>query len=217
MLSDEQLQKLGMNKYGDCVALMAFAKSAQKSEYTSAKGLLERISRRLSVGGRTKSEKLTGNKNAKKVERQFELGWLNYENGELKQIKSKRGGGTRKLKMSCTTSVEEIMNKGKQLFFPNGTSVQHGPLDDFDVSITSFDRSPIPQMSTIGDLYDLTKVGMLRLYICTKIKDNGSSGDKKIKLKLPTTISADDNNNVQTLPDLSNDNVVSSIDGLIQL
>jgi hypothetical protein len=162
--------------YGDRVALRSFCKSTSidsKEKDKSVKSLMERINHSLSGTSKSKTNwhTLPGNKNAVKIERRIELGWLNDEGDEFKQVKQPRGGGTRHLTLPVSVPIEEILHKGKEIFFPDGKSPHHGKADDYNFSVSKFDHIPVSGSVTLGELYGSTKVKLLRLYICTRKKN----------------------------------------------
>ncbi|KAL3871225.1 hypothetical protein ACJMK2_039233 [Sinanodonta woodiana] len=73
-----------------------------------------------------------GNKNAKKMKRKIEIGWLlaNWNGHCSRQVRKKTGGGTRKVSIDKHSIKEDILKIGKDLFFPNGKSC-HGPENNF--------------------------------------------------------------------------------------
>ncbi|KAJ4937709.1 hypothetical protein JOQ06_002341 [Pogonophryne albipinna] len=67
-------------------------------------------------------------------------------------------------------TMEELLDIGKALFFPNGKSAK-GPLKDFKFDVRDFSHCPVPLENTVQQLYDQTKLRMLRIYTCSKEKD----------------------------------------------
>ncbi|XP_034048418.1 uncharacterized protein LOC117529683 [Thalassophryne amazonica] len=55
----------------------------------------------------------------------------------------------------------------KGLFFPNGNSTK-GPVEDFTFTICDFKRNQIPMEDTVGNIYEQTKLRLLRFYLCSK-------------------------------------------------
>ena len=88
---------------------------------------------------------MCGNKYAKKAFRTIELGWLHHKQGEYRQIKTKRGGGTRKTRVEVTSSMKDIQEMASKLFFPDGKS-SVGLLRQFDVTVANFDRNPVSEI-----------------------------------------------------------------------
>ncbi|KAK1897575.1 UDP-N-acetylmuramoyl-L-alanyl-D-glutamate--26-diaminopimelate ligase [Dissostichus eleginoides] len=111
-----------------------------------------------------------GNKHASKDTRRVEIGWLNFEKGKYYQVRTRHGGGTRHMSVQKTMTMEELLDIGKALFFPNGKSAK-GPLKDFKFDVRDFSHCPVPLENTVQQLYDQTKLRMLRIYTCSKEKD----------------------------------------------
>lgn len=61
------------------------------------------------------------------------VGWIRAG----KQIKTPRGGGTRKLNLPKSCKKGEILEEIKPPFFPEGKSPM-GPIEDFDFSVADF-------------------------------------------------------------------------------
>lgn len=78
---------------------------------------------------------LCGNRNASKKTRKVEFGWLNYQDTVYKQVRRATGGGTREIIVNKDERVSTILERGKTLFFPGGTSVK-GKLEDFDCMLS---------------------------------------------------------------------------------
>ncbi|KAF3852008.1 hypothetical protein F7725_005363, partial [Dissostichus mawsoni] len=102
--------------------------------------------------------------------RRVEIGWLNFEKGKYYQVRTRNGGGTRHMSVQKTMTMEELLDIGKALFFPNGKSAK-GPLKDFKYDVRDFSHCPVPLENTVQQLYDQTKLRMLRIYTCSKEKD----------------------------------------------
>jgi len=110
--------------------------------------------------------------------RTVELGWLNYDSGIYKQVRTRRGGGTLKVQVDFTQTVGDFLAVAEELFFPNGTSVL-GPRSQYDTIMGGFDGCPIESQLTIDDVYKRTKLKMLRMYLLTKrvVTNNSTSLD----------------------------------------
>ena len=90
------------------------------------------------------------------------------ERYRLRQVRARGGGGTRSVILPKECSMSEVLDKGKNLFFPNERN-KRGHVTDFEFSIMDFSECLILDMSqTVSALYESSKVSMLRLYICTK-------------------------------------------------
>ncbi len=93
--------------------------------------LLERIrSRRLFAPSRKQrqreelSEKYKRNSYAKKKTRRIDLGWMNYNesDGDFKQVRAAKGGGTRHVSVERHTKIREIKTMAESLFLTGGKS-----------------------------------------------------------------------------------------------
>ncbi|KAK1880302.1 UDP-N-acetylmuramoyl-L-alanyl-D-glutamate--26-diaminopimelate ligase [Dissostichus eleginoides] len=178
VMTAEELGKY-IERYGDRLALRAFCRqrtgtNEMSGERTTVKSsLMQKIRDRL----RGKGEKAdpdvgpgVGNKHASKDTRRVEIGWLNFEKGKYYQVCTRHGGGTRHMSVEKTVTMEELLDIGKALFFPNGKSAK-GPLKDFKFDVRDFSHCPVPLENTVQQLYDQTKLRMLRIYTCSKEKD----------------------------------------------
>ncbi|CAL8371049.1 unnamed protein product [Arctogadus glacialis] len=93
------------------------------------------------------------NKSGEKVVRKIEIGWLHYSKPHYTQVRTRHGGGTRHTTVPKETTVEQVLETGKQLFFPNGSSTK-GPqhIFDFEDKFSVEDESD----SSTEDLEDLS-------------------------------------------------------------
>ncbi|KAK5859317.1 hypothetical protein PBY51_020881 [Eleginops maclovinus] len=103
------------------------------------------------------------------TKRSVEIGWINKEDGEAKQVRAKQGGGTRKVVMDISGGYNEILKEGKNLFFPNGIS-NKGPESDFTFDVWDFKQNPFTDHVSIAAIYDTVKLAKLRFYIATRPK-----------------------------------------------
>ncbi|KAL0970397.1 hypothetical protein UPYG_G00241390 [Umbra pygmaea] len=112
---------------------------------------------------------LLGNTNARKKQRIIELGWMDFseKDQEYKQVRTANGGGTRHLNVDKQKTVEDIKVMAEAIFFPNGISRKETRLEDYQSDI-QWKYCQVNNSSTVDELYEETKVGCLRLYLCTK-------------------------------------------------
>ncbi|XP_061755685.1 uncharacterized protein LOC133552492 [Nerophis ophidion] len=116
----------------------------------------------------TVQDTATGQKNAAKITRRVEMGWLHFESGMYHQVRTRKGGGTRNLSVQKSVTMGELLETvGKCLFFANGHSSK-GLIEDFEFDICDYSHSPVPREVTVGQLYEQTKLKMLRVYTATK-------------------------------------------------
>jgi hypothetical protein len=181
-----QLQELGVEKFGDRVALMSHANTYKQQSFqaTQSKEIIDKITATLSTTRQRKRNWtiLKGNTNAKKSKRRVELGWVNIEgDNPPKQVRQNNGGGTRSISVDMDSTAEHLVEVGKSLFFPGGKSLK-GDMRNFTFSIVTFDKSPVDATSTLSELYAATGFKLLRLYLCTKPTVKNSPTDKRIRI-----------------------------------
>lgn len=97
------------------------------------------------------------------------MGWLHFstQSGIYRQIRTRHGGGTRNLTVEKSVTMGELLEIGKTLFFPNGRSSK-GPIEDFEFDIRDYSHNILPSEITVGQLYDQTKLRMIRVYTTSK-------------------------------------------------
>ncbi|KAL7377198.1 hypothetical protein ABVT39_023665 [Epinephelus coioides] len=180
--------------YGDWVAVVAFCRKRDKDSRKEA--IINRIKGRFLGGSQeaapststgTRGTPWQGNKNGEKKQRRLELGWVDYDSGEqrFKQVRAVKGGGTRSLTIERNTTVDEISVLAESIFFLNGSSIRK-KLSDYRTKVRNFAQCQINSSSTCKELYEHTKVRLLRLYLCTKRKDPGQSSNSSTS-KLPAS------------------------------
>lgn len=118
----------------------------------------------------TESSDIVGSKHAVKATRRIEMGWLHFDNGSYRQVKAKNGGGTRHLSVQKSATMGELLETGKGLFFTNGFSSK-GPVEDFEFNIRDYSHNTVPLGITVSQLYEQTKLRMLRIYTTSKPKE----------------------------------------------
>ncbi|XP_039635786.1 uncharacterized protein LOC120545488 [Perca fluviatilis] len=181
LMTDEQLARY-IPTYGDRLAVVSFCHQQRHTHNREA--VLQRIKEK--IGERKMSKKrchLTSeshglsrkhSKNGEKGVRKIEIGWLHYSKPQYTQVRMRHGGGTRHTTVDKETTVEQVLETGKRLFFPNGLSTK-GPQQNFDFEVCDFKRNSISLEDTVGKLYESTKLKLLRFYICTKDKFSDQS------------------------------------------
>lgn len=166
-MSDSQLKEY-IPAYGDRISTVAFCKSLEDKSVLTKENLVEKIKLNLNYGGKNQYSRLMGNKYAKKMHRRIELGWKNFDSysNTYKQVRSQKGGGIRHLSVDTNVQLSELLQTGKDLFFPEGCSSQ-GTLDQFRISLHDYQGNPVKQQ-TVAEAYEETKLKLLRLHIYTK-------------------------------------------------
>lgn len=189
LMTDSDLAKY-IPKVGDRVSTVAFCREAALSQKSPSRkeSILSRLRQRLSGAERMPPKKRsgnwTGNSNAKRKERRIEVGWMDFDEEEerYKQVKSVNGGGTRHLSIDKNEKVADIKVMAENLFFPKGRSKRNKSLSNYSTHIES-SQIHVDVSNTVDELYNESKVKMLRLYLCTKKKTGqqppgGVEGDR---------------------------------------
>ncbi|KAK5870507.1 hypothetical protein PBY51_003449 [Eleginops maclovinus] len=194
LMSDEELEQY-INTYGDRVALRAFCRqrTLTNSSESVKSALMDRV--RGKIEGRTSinidtARRPIGNRYAEKDTRRVEIGWLHVLKGECHQVRTKGGGGTRHVSVEKTVTVAELLEIGKDLFFPDGHSAK-GPIGKFEFDLRDFSQKSLPLDCTVNQLYEKTKLRMLRVYTCSRDKDSSivlsdASSDDERPVKVGT-------------------------------
>lgn len=91
------------------------------------------------------------------------------------QVRFKQGGGTRHLSLSQEDKPLIVLEKAKNLFFPDGNSAK-GNLQDFHCTLLDFKQLPVDNGLSIGDIFNITGVTKLRFYLATKNACSDSDG-----------------------------------------
>lgn len=181
-MTDQDL-KTYLPLYGDRLAVFAFCSRKDNSHNNTCKSkLYEPFKNKLSKRKPYDSGSNTNqgehfqpsqNKNATKMMRKIEVGWMHYDDGTqaFKQVRTKRGGGTRKLEMSKGAQKKELIKEATGLFFPSGRNNQ-GSLTDFKLNLTNYQGVVLDEVTTVGQLYQETELPLLRFYLTTQTKDD---------------------------------------------
>jgi hypothetical protein len=175
LMTMEELTELGVNRLGDRLALRSFCKSNVDTSHDDGTAEVPGCSRQELVDkikvkmddlkkgkcvGKRLGKHLAFNQHAKKMTRRVEIGWMKFDVVEkrYKQVKERNGGGIRKLTVSDSTSMKDILCEAIDLFVKcKDAYVDH--------SIGLFDGSTIDSEASVNDVYHSTKVKMLRLYL----------------------------------------------------
>ncbi|XP_038161326.1 uncharacterized protein LOC119796722 [Cyprinodon tularosa] len=180
VMTDEELGQY-IVKYGDRLAVRAFCQQRSESFQTPGvkSALMQRVRQKLTEQRSAGSSRPRpfGNQHAAKDNRRVEIGWLHFNNGDFHQVRTRHGGGTRHLSVQKTVTMGELLEMGKSLFFPNGKSPK-GSAEDFVFDIRDFSHENVPLESTVNQLYEQTKVKMLRIYTCSREKEKISTDEQ---------------------------------------
>ncbi|XP_068187709.1 uncharacterized protein [Antennarius striatus] len=165
--------------YGDRIAARRFCLDHGQhhgTKQTTKTSLLDKLKQRMGIGDtddntnqeKRRSKYAKHKKWAEKMTRKIELGWIH----EGKQVRKRRGGGTRSLDVPKDSKKEEILQYAKDIFFPKGEN-KVGKIDAFSHDILDYQEEAIfDDVITVGELYSILKMGVLRFYLCTKAPED---------------------------------------------
>ncbi|CAL9692657.1 unnamed protein product [Knipowitschia caucasica] len=175
-MTEEQLMKY-VPKIGDRMAIRQYCRrevavlEGTTTAVSNAKAsLMAKLNHKSSVKKihrDQRTEKMSGNSNAQKIERAFQMGLFEDIGGRRIQVKERRGGGTRHLKAPKNATMAQLLETGKKLFFSNGKSML-GDMNHFHFTMRDFTEEELDPMITLGQQYEKQKVRMLRLYLSCK-------------------------------------------------
>ncbi|XP_048010925.1 uncharacterized protein LOC125244747 isoform X2 [Megalobrama amblycephala] len=169
LMTDDQLKEY-LPSYGDRLAICGYCVRKEQDPSGRKSKFFERLRTRLARSkGDTVNVCNRRSKNALKSMRKIEIGWMHFREGKFTQVRSKRGGGTRKVTVSKDWRKKDILEKATKLFFPDVKCFSRS-FTDFVVDVSDFQGQTIDDQITVGELYELTKLSMLRLYFTTKEK-----------------------------------------------
>lgn len=176
-MEDEALKKF-IPRYGDRVAVFEFCQRFLRT-VKKKEGLLERLRKVIKKknlskekGGSDSSSEDQQSKKKRKMSstRQIELGWLCSINGErFVHVRTKQGGGTRKVTVSKSATNNEILETAIQLFFPNGISTK-GKKEEFSFQLKDFKQNVLEDNYTVEEYYAFSKLSRLRFYLASRQK-----------------------------------------------
>ncbi|XP_065135175.2 uncharacterized protein [Paramisgurnus dabryanus] len=177
MLMDDAKLANYIPSYGDRIALFNYCKS-KKPISKRKHGLLEKLRESMKVRKEGTKENIshadtrTTQRKKLKTTRNVEIGWIHSDGHIAKQVRAKQGGGTRKIQLAVDAGLNDILQEGKKLFFPDGISPK-GPESDFEFEVWDFKQNHLTDDTrlSIGTMYETARLTMLRFYIATKPKD----------------------------------------------
>ncbi|XDV50949.1 hypothetical protein PO909_019913 [Leuciscus waleckii] len=167
-MTDDRLKEY-LPSYGDRLAIHGYCRRKEQDPRGRKSKLFNRLRTSLarSRGDTDNVCEKRRSKNAQKSMRNIEMGWMHFREGKCIQVRTKKGGGTRKICVSKDCTKNDLLEKAAELFFP-GEKCSVGSFTDFVVDVTNFQEQTIDDQITIGELYELTKLPILRFYLTTK-------------------------------------------------
>ena len=185
------LKQVGLEALGDIVSLKTFASELCKQEKNEQKSTNEKrqlLQALLTKSGpKRTSTVLDGQKLAKRQRdtiiispkpRKVFLGWLhfNFEKQRYVAVRVAKGGGTRQVELPLSSNKEDVINIGKDLFFPDGCS-SYGPSYKMSFGIANYQEKDVTEVKVDGVQLPFTlqryiqesKLSRVRLYLTSKI------------------------------------------------
>lgn len=204
-MSDEQLSQY-LPRHGDRIAVSEYCSNKNKRKESLLQKLRMKWSNKYDNQNRTIKDSVDddqpkGKKNKKT--RFVEIGWLCSTNGDkYVQVRTKQGGGTRKLEVDKMVTCNDLISLAIPLFFPNGISTK-GHISKFSTKLFDFKSQELAPDWTVGKIYEVTGLSKLRFYLATKEIVAASTSTYE-----PTELAATDSCSFDSLPyeweDISN-------------
>ena len=204
---DKMLQEIGINTFGDMVALRVFCKrkiipskeETQKKEREEKKKQLLTFLKSGESAGAGPSRKATKKLHDKKArednkKKRLELGWLHQTGADYINVRAKDGGGTRVVELPGNSKRSDIISYGKKLFFPNGSSplassdgllfhLRNYKQEQVQATVSFPDGTVHP--FTLSNYSKSNKLSKTRLYIMTrKIEESDSDSEVNIAVQV---------------------------------
>ena len=91
-------------------------------------------------------------------------------------MRTKQGGGTRKIQLPTDAGLKDILTEGQKLFFPGGIFLK-GSVSVFQFEVWDFKQNCLTDETchdmtlAIGMMYMTAKLSMLRFYIATRTRE----------------------------------------------
>lgn len=192
--------------YGDRLAVMGFCRRQEREPAYRKSKLFERLKSKLNKRQKTNNSETeslnqtTRTKASQRTVRKVEIGWMNYDGQGFVQMRAKKGGGTRKLSVPKDWKRKELMEEAIRLFFPNGKN-SLGSLSEFELDLTNYQEVSLDEKSTVVEMYDVSKLTMMRFYLTTKKRDREAETESEVEISdSDTTEDLHNKNQDQSLP-----------------
>lgn len=142
--------------------------SEEEFQFCSLPGTKANVPKSVSLGELTRATRKMSS-NALKSNRLIELCWQHLEKAVKfkRHVKLSDGGGIRQVRVSKQSTVQEILVMATDLFFPNGIS-KFGLLTLFKCTLCDFKGMELDANTTVGHLYEASKLHVLRFYLQTR-------------------------------------------------
>ena len=154
--------------------LVAFCKLSDTSKDSDklSCSLMGRLKDKM-MPAKSRSTKLTQNRNAQKLTRNIEIGCLDLDKKTLewKQVRTPMGGGKLVLSVSKDTTLQELKKRALKHFFPDGKNRKSKLREfEFQKDLRDYNENALESTMTVASVYEGSGRGMVRLYICSTKK-----------------------------------------------
>ncbi|XDV52285.1 hypothetical protein PO909_021029 [Leuciscus waleckii] len=166
-MTDDQMRSY-FPSYGDRLVVLGFCRR-QETEPTCRSTCKSKLSKRPKTNN-SQTENQTTRTNISQRERtarKVEIGWMHYDGQGFVQMRAKKGGGTRKLSVPKDWKRKELIEEAIRLFFPNEKN-SHGSVSEFELDLTNYQEVSLDEETTVGEMYNTSKLTMMRFYLTTK-------------------------------------------------
>ncbi|XP_073667815.1 uncharacterized protein [Paramisgurnus dabryanus] len=168
LMNDDQMKSY-LPSYGDRLAVMGYCRRQESEPTTRKSKLFDRLKSKLNKRQKTnnsETDQQTTRKRNVPPTRKVEIGWMLHNGEGFVQMRTKKGGGTRKLTVPRDWKKRELTEEAIRLFFPNGKN-SHGSISEFEVDLMNYQEMSLDDNSTVGEMYDASKLTMMMFYLTT--------------------------------------------------
>ncbi|XP_071817390.1 uncharacterized protein [Apostichopus japonicus] len=150
------------------------ASSSGSSQSAGMKKRLTTIVESLKMRKQLKENEGEGTIRKKKAQVSIQLGWqhskIRCNLKQYTQVRAGNGGGVATIRLERTSSYNSVLERAKEVFFPNGISLKHGSADDLDLHLANFRGQGIDRDTfSVDDLYQEAG-SKLRIYLMSTPK-----------------------------------------------
>ena len=131
--SDDQLNKFGLNAFGDILALRNFVRQKEANSDNSLETRKKALADAVKMSRPISTSKGVSNVRNKSIT----LGWKNYNKKTHKYASVRRCGGSRTISVDKHITIKDIKQMAVAMFFPNNMS-KLGNIAFFKYDLGSF-------------------------------------------------------------------------------
>ena len=183
MATDKDLEKLGLVRKGDVLALRAFctehSKDAKEERSEKKRKLLQVLKSKLP---RTKISKVNAEDasktmSVKKATRKVSIGWQHFDENQNRYVLVRlgRGGGTRDISIPVESTKDDILKEMLDIFFPNGSSI-FGSASTMKFTLRNFKGDEIKHEGfSLAAYIAEHKLSKVRMYLFSKVEEGNET------------------------------------------